>query len=92
MQSGRSIHGQTILRRHSILVKEALRFPWYPTDAMIEGTVKNSIIGRGVIIKKGAVVENSVILPGVTIGEDMVVKYAVVDKKVKAITQKRTDW
>lgn len=55
---------------------------------MIEGTVKNSIIGRGVIIKKGAVVENSVILPGVTIGEDMVVKYAVVDKKVKATRKK----
>lgn len=54
----------------------------------IEGTVKNSVIGRGVVIKKGAVVENSVILPGVTIGEDVIVKYAVVDKKVKAVRKK----
>lgn len=54
----------------------------------IEGTVKNSVIGRGVVIKKGAVVENSVILPGVTIGEDVIVKYAAVDKKVKAVRKK----
>lgn len=55
---------------------------------LIEGTVKNSVIGRGVTIKKGAVVENSVILPGVTIGEDVAIKYAVVDKKVKALRKK----
>ena len=54
----------------------------------IEGTVRNSVIGRGVVIKKGAVVEDSVILPGVTIGEDVCIRCAVVDKKVKAIRKK----
>ena len=51
----------------------------------IEGTVRNSVIGRGVVIKKGAVVEDSVILPGVTIGEDVCIRCAVVDKNVKAL-------
>ena len=37
---------------------------------LIEGTVENSVIGRGCVIKKGAVVKDSVILPGVVIGED----------------------
>ena len=46
----------------------------------IEGTVRNSVIGRGVVIKKGAVVEDSVILPGVIIGEDVCIRCAVVDK------------
>ena len=30
---------------------------------LIEGTIENSIIGRGCVIKKGAVIKNSVILP-----------------------------
>lgn len=54
----------------------------------IEGTVRNSVIGRGVVIRKGAVVEDSVILPGVPIGEDVCIRCAVVDKKVKAIRKK----
>lgn len=48
----------------------------------IEGRVENSVIGRGCHIKKGALVKNSVIFPGTTIGEDVCVDYAVVDKKV----------
>ncbi len=49
---------------------------------MIEGKVENSVIGRGCIIKKGAVVSNSVVLPGSYIGENAIIDCAVVDKKV----------
>lgn len=49
---------------------------------VIEGTVKNSIIFRGVRIKKGAVVENCVINQDCTIGEDACLNYAVLDKGV----------
>lgn len=46
----------------------------------IEGTVKNSVIGRGVVIKPGALIENSIILAGTIVGENVHVKNAVVDK------------
>lgn len=49
--------------------------------AIIEGTVKNSIIYRGVHIKKGAVVENSVVLENSVISEGARINYAVLDKK-----------
>lgn len=47
---------------------------------LIEGTVENSIIGRGCEIKKGAIVKNSVVLAGAIIGEDVHVENQVVDK------------
>lgn len=46
----------------------------------IEGTVYNSIIGRGTKVLKGAVVKNSIILPDVVIGEGVHVENMVVDK------------
>lgn len=49
--------------------------------AIIKGTVKNSVIGRGCIVEKDAVVENSVILPGAYVGENVHLNYVVVDKK-----------
>ncbi len=62
-------------------------YTWCPTAVRSKVRCK-FVIGRGVIIKKGAVVEDSVILPGVTIGEDVCIRCAVVDKKVKAIRKK----
>lgn len=50
---------------------------------LIEGTVENSVIGRGCTLKKGCVVKDSVVLPGVMIGEDVHIEGAVVDKKAK---------
>lgn len=47
---------------------------------VIEGTVKNCVISRGVTIKKGAVVENCIVLPGAFIGEDVQLNKVVVDK------------
>lgn len=54
----------------------------------IEGTVENSVIGRGCIIKKGAVIKNSVVLAEVTIGEDVIVENVVVDKWAQLIHKK----
>lgn len=52
---------------------------------LIEGTVENSIIGRGCTIKKGAVIKNSLILPDSVIEEGVVVECQVVDKHSKLI-------
>lgn len=55
---------------------------------LIEGTVENSIIGRGCIIKSGAVVKNTVLLPGTYVGEDVHIENQVVDKRAKLIHAK----
>ncbi|MEE0946901.1 MAG: glucose-1-phosphate adenylyltransferase subunit GlgD [Acutalibacteraceae bacterium] len=47
---------------------------------VIEGTVKNSIVFRNVVVKKGAVVENAIIMQNAVIGENAKVSYAVMDK------------
>lgn len=54
----------------------------------VEGHIENSVIGRGVVIKKGAVVKNSVILPGAVIGEDVHIENVVVDKKARIVRKK----
>ena len=46
----------------------------------IEGTIRHSVIGRGVVVKPGAVIENSVILSNSIIGENVHLKNVVVDK------------
>lgn len=50
---------------------------------MIEGTVENSIVGRGCTIKKGAVIKNCVVLADCTIGENVHIENLVVDKHAK---------
>ena len=55
---------------------------------LIEGDVVNSVIGRGCVIKKGAVVKNSVILPGAVIGEDVHIENVVVDKQARILRKK----
>lgn len=47
----------------------------------IEGTVFNSVIGRGVHIKKGAIVSNSIISANVIVEEGASIEHAVVDKQ-----------
>ena len=44
------------------------------------GTVINSVLGTGVRVGAGAVIENSVIMDDVVIGEGSVIKYAIVDE------------
>ncbi len=51
--------------------------------SIIEGTVINSVIGRGVTIKEGAVIRNSVISSGSYVEANTQIDYAVVDKEAK---------
>jgi glucose-1-phosphate adenylyltransferase len=46
----------------------------------VNGTVINSVLGRGVTIDKGAVVLNSNILPGSRIGKGIHLEHVIVDK------------
>jgi glucose-1-phosphate adenylyltransferase len=50
--------------------------------------VKHSVIGRDVIIGKGAVIEDSVILANVVVAENAVLKHVVVDKFARIIHKK----
>ena len=52
---------------------------------IIEGTVINSIVGRGCVIKKGTVIKNSVILPSSYIEEGIHVENYVVGKHSKVL-------
>ncbi|MDD3218137.1 MAG: glucose-1-phosphate adenylyltransferase subunit GlgD [Lachnospiraceae bacterium] len=52
---------------------------------LIEGSVENSIIGRGCVIKKDAVVKNSIVLAGAVVGEGVHVENQVVDKRAQLI-------
>ncbi|SHK44874.1 glucose-1-phosphate adenylyltransferase subunit GlgD [Tepidibacter formicigenes] len=49
---------------------------------IIEGTVENSIIARGVKVKKGAIVKDSVIMQKCVVEEDTILKHVVLDKNV----------
>ena len=51
----------------------------------VEGTIENSIIGRGCVIHKGAVIKNSIVLAGTEIGENVHVENQVVDKMAKIL-------
>ncbi len=55
---------------------------------LIEGTVENSIIGRGCKINKDAVVKNCVVLAYAVIGEGVHVENQVIDKWAKIIHTK----
>lgn len=49
---------------------------------IIEGTVENSVLFRGVKVGKGAVVKNCVLLQGTNIGDDCKVTALITDKNV----------
>lgn len=50
---------------------------------VIEGTVENCVLFRGVKIGKGSVVKNSIIMQDTIIGNDCVIDAVITDKKVK---------
>ena len=56
---------------------------------VIEGTVENSVIGRGVEIRKGAYVKDCVILGHAVIGEGARLECQVVDKWAKVLNVKK---
>lgn len=49
---------------------------------VIEGTVENSILFRGVRVKEGAVVRNSIVMQKANIGKGVVLENAILDKDV----------
>lgn len=50
---------------------------------IIEGTVINSILFRGVHVAKGAVVRNSIVMQNGTIGENSTLEHVILDKDVR---------
>lgn len=55
---------------------------------LIEGTVENSVIGRGCVIKPGAVVKDSIVFADVVIGENVHIEGQVVDRLAKITRMK----
>ncbi len=53
---------------------------------ILEGTVENSVLFRGVRVCKGAVVRNCILMQGTTVEENVCMEYAITDKNV-VITQ-----
>lgn len=52
---------------------------------IIEGTVENSIVGRGCVLKKGTVIKNSIILPSSRVDENTHIENYVVGKHSSVI-------
>ncbi len=48
----------------------------------IYGTVRNSVLGAGVYVGRGAVVEDSVLMNGVSVGDGATVRYSILDENV----------
>jgi len=53
---------------------------------IIEGTVENSVLFRGVTVKKGVVIKNSIIMQGAAIEESSILDCVILDKNV-VVTQ-----
>ena len=52
------------------------------TGCEIHGTVINSVIGEGVTVKEGAVIENSIVMQGSVIGKNVKINYGMIDENV----------
>lgn len=60
--------------------KSCVKNSFIAEGCVIDGTVKNSILFRGVKVEKGAVVENAILMQGVSVGSDTVLDYVISDK------------
>lgn len=49
---------------------------------IIEGTIENSLLFRGVIIKRGARIKNSIIMQGSVVEENAEIDFSILDKNV----------
>jgi glucose-1-phosphate adenylyltransferase len=65
------------------LKSSSIKHSMVANGCIIDGTVENSIISRGVRISKGAVIKNSVIMQKCNIGENCIIDSAILDKDVK---------
>jgi glucose-1-phosphate adenylyltransferase len=61
------------------VVEDALISP----GCVIRGTVRNAVLGPGVVVEEGAAVENAVILHDVTIRSGANVRFAIIDRDVE---------
>ena len=75
--------------RHSILKQEMLKICCIKRMSDYEGSLEHSVVGRGCIIKKGAVIKNCVVLSDAYIGENVHIENQVVDKHAKITHVKR---
>jgi glucose-1-phosphate adenylyltransferase len=62
-----------------------VKFSTISNGCFIEGKIRNSVMGRGVVVKPGAIIENCIILSGAFIGENAHLKYCIVDKDAKIL-------
>ena len=65
-----------------------VKFSAISNGCIIDGTIENSVLGRGCTIEKGAVVKNCVLLPRTYIGKDVYIENQVVDKGAKVVHAK----
>ena len=49
---------------------------------VIEGTIENCILFRGVKVEKGAVVRNCILMQGTVVGQNAQMEYIITDKNV----------
>ncbi|NSW90593.1 MAG: glucose-1-phosphate adenylyltransferase subunit GlgD [Firmicutes bacterium] len=63
---------------------------------IIEGRVENSVLFRGVTVRKGAVIKNSIIMQSSSIGENAYIQNVILDKNVVITSSKQfkgePDW
>lgn len=57
----------------------------------VSGTIKNSVVGRGVVIGKDAVVENCLLLPEAEVAAGATLKNVIVDKYAKVVKKKELE-
>ena len=50
---------------------------------IIEGTVENSVLSPGVVVRAGAMVRNSVVMTDTVVGRDAQIDYSILDKRVR---------
>ena len=62
---------------------QKLKKSFVANGTVIDGTIENSIIGREVIIGKGAVIKNCVIFSGSKIAPNAVLENVIIDKRAK---------
>ncbi len=46
----------------------------------VYGTVENSVLASGVVVKKGAVIKNSIVMADAIISENAVIEYSIIDE------------
>ncbi len=70
-----------VLYKHGCQVENS----YIANGSIIEGTVINSVLGRGVVVKKGTVIKNAVIGSDAIIDENTHIENAVVDKEAQVL-------